>query len=169
MPGPAPTRGSGCRWPVPIDSAARFSKSNRAQAGERNYPNPCKASCVNGHPESIESISAVTLLTADMVNAVAFYRALGFHLLYGGPEATFTSFRVGGGYLNLQVDVSGCPGGAWGRIVLWVDDVDALYERAVAAGFPPDTSPTDASWGERYFHIHDPSGHELSFARPLPK
>ena len=25
----------------------------------------------------------------------------------------------------------------------------------------------DASWGERYFAIHDPGGHDLSFARPL--
>jgi len=29
-------------------------------------------------------------------------------------------------------------------------------------------SPDDAPWGERYFHIRDPDGHELSFARPLP-
>ncbi|MGH8701888.1 MAG: VOC family protein, partial [Burkholderiales bacterium] len=27
--------------------------------------------------------------------------------------------------------------------------------------------PADAPWGERYFHISDPDGHELSFARPL--
>ena len=105
-----------------------------------------------------------------MAEAVAFYRALEFHLLYGGYEAAFTSFRVGGGYLNLQLEAGRSAGIAvWGRIVFWVDDVDAMYERAVAAGFPPDTSPTDASWGERYFHIRDPSGHELSFARPLPR
>jgi catechol-2,3-dioxygenase len=27
--------------------------------------------------------------------------------------------------------------------------------------------PRNASWGERYFHMLDPDGHELSFARPL--
>jgi uncharacterized glyoxalase superfamily protein PhnB len=26
-------------------------------------------------------------------------------------------------------------------------------------------SPTDAPWGERYFHLRDPDGHELSFAK----
>ena len=125
---------------------------------------------MNGRQEPIESISAVTLLTVDMVDAVAFYEALGFHLLYGGPEAPFTSFRVGGGYVNLQIDVGGSlPDAIWGRVVFWVDDVDAMYERVVAAGFHPDTSPADAPWGERYFHIHDPSGHELSFARPLAR
>ena len=120
--------------------------------------------------EPVESISAVTLLTVDMVEAVAFYRALGFHLLYGGPEEPFTSFRVGGGYLNLQLDTVGSPRrGVWGRVVFWVDDVDAMYQRALAAGFDPETSPADAAWGERYFHIQDRDGHELSFARPLAR
>ena len=31
----------------------------------------------------------------------------------------------------------------------------------------PDTEPRDAEWGERFFHVTDPDGHELSFARPL--
>jgi catechol 2,3-dioxygenase-like lactoylglutathione lyase family enzyme len=118
--------------------------------------------------EPVESISAVTLVTAEMGAAAAFYQALGFHLLYGGPDAPFTTFRVGAGYLNLQLDPVGSPRRpVWGRVVFWVDDVDAMYRRAFAAGFEAETSPTDAPWGERYFHIHDPDGHELSFARPL--
>ena len=91
---------------------------------------PAKLAPVKPQPEPVESISAVTLLTVDMVEAVAFYQALGFHLLYGGHEAPFTSFRVGAGYLNLQLDTVGSPRRAvWGRIVLWVDDVDAMYQR----------------------------------------
>jgi len=31
----------------------------------------------------------------------------------------------------------------------------------------PGTTPADAEWGERYFHLTDPDGHEISFARPL--
>ncbi len=116
----------------------------------------------------VESISAVTLLTVDMANAVAFYAALGFQLRYGGPDAPFTSFSVGAGYLNLQLDTAGAPRtSVWGRVVFWVDDVDTMYERATRAGFAAETTPADAAWGERYFHIHDPDGHELSFARPL--
>jgi catechol 2,3-dioxygenase-like lactoylglutathione lyase family enzyme len=125
---------------------------------------------VDVQPEPVTSISAATLLTGDMGTAVAFYQAMGFHLLYGGHDAPFTSFRVGDGYLNLQLDADDSPERlVWGRIVFWVDDVDAMYERAVTAGFDPDAAPADASWGERYFHIHDPSGHELSFARPLTR
>jgi hypothetical protein len=36
-----------------------------------------------------------------MDKAVSFYHVLGFHLLYGGAEGPFTSFRVGAGYLYL--------------------------------------------------------------------
>ena len=129
---------------------------------------PCQDCPVRAQPEPVESISAVTLLTTSMVDAVAFYEALSFHLLYGGPDAPFTSFRVGGGYLNLQLDADSRPlRGGWGRVVLWVDDVDAMHGRALTAGFKPESSPADAPWGERYFHIRDPDGHELSFARPL--
>lgn len=103
-----------------------------------------------------------------MAQAVAFYEALGFQLLYGGEDARFTSFRVGPGYLNLELDTADASGrSVWGRVVFWVNDVDAMYRRALAAGFAPEAAPADASWGERYFHIRDRDGHELSFARPL--
>jgi uncharacterized glyoxalase superfamily protein PhnB len=52
-------------------------------------------------------------------------------------------------------------------VIFYVSDVDALHRRALAAGYQPTTSPHDAEWGERYFHVNDPDGHELSFARPL--
>jgi catechol 2,3-dioxygenase-like lactoylglutathione lyase family enzyme len=118
--------------------------------------------------EPVERISAVTLATADMAASVEFYEALGFRLLHGGAHADFTTFRVGDGFLNLQSAPPGSFGaGSWGRAVLWVDDVDAMYRRARAAGYTPVTSPADAPWGERFFHLRDPSGHELSFARPL--
>jgi catechol 2,3-dioxygenase-like lactoylglutathione lyase family enzyme len=120
------------------------------------------------HRGPVHSISAVTLLTADMGPAVGFYRALGFRLLYGGDEAPFTSFAVGTGYLNLQLDSAArADKSLWGRVVFWVDDVDAMHRRVLDAGFHLETSPSDAPWGERYFHIRDPDGHELSFARPL--
>ena len=120
-----------------------------------------------GQPPVIESISAVTLATHDMARAVQFYRALGFHLHYGGEQAPFTSLRAGAGYLNLSAQLADRRWCWWGRVIFYVSDVDALYAQAVAAGSKPDSTPCDAPWGERYFHITDPDGHELSFARPL--
>jgi catechol 2,3-dioxygenase-like lactoylglutathione lyase family enzyme len=57
-------------------------------------------------PDGIRRISAVTLLTADMRAAVSFYETMGLALLYGGRDAAFTSFRVGDGYRNLQLDAA---------------------------------------------------------------
>lgn len=117
-------------------------------------------------PDPIQHLSAITLVTADMAAAVTFYEDLGFRRLYGGPTAPFTSFRVGDGFLNLQHSAP-APHGLWGRAIFWVDDVDAMHRRAEAAGYSPTSEPADAPWGERYFHLHDPDGHELSFARPI--
>jgi uncharacterized glyoxalase superfamily protein PhnB len=55
----------------------------------------------------------------------------------------------------------------WGRVIFHVDDVDALYQRALDNGFAPASAPENAPWGERYFHISDPDRHELSFAKPI--
>ncbi|MGD2064061.1 MAG: VOC family protein [Nitrospirota bacterium] len=118
---------------------------------------------------AIEALSAVTLATGDMRRTVRFYRALGFELLYGGEAATFTSFRVGGGFLNLIAQPPAPAGCWWGRVIFHVADVDALYRTAVALGLTPEAPPRDASWGERYFHLRDPDGHELSFARPIAR
>lgn len=123
-----------------------------------------------GRAAGIERISAVTLFVADMSRALAFYEALGFALRYGGHDARFTSLDAGaGGYLNLALDADEAPERRWGRVIFHVGDVDALHERAVAAGIAPDGAPADAPWGERYFHVTDPDGHELSFARPLDR
>ncbi len=117
---------------------------------------------------TIETISAITIATHDMARAVAFYRALGFDdIAHGGAETAFTSFRVGSGYLNLIAMPDEKQWSWWGRIIFHVSDVDAVYAKALAAGFAPSNTPRDAEWGERYFHLTDPDGHELSFARPL--
>lgn len=117
----------------------------------------------------IESIDAVTLETADMRAALRFYLGLGFTLRYGGDDAAFTSLHAGSSYLNLELRSGYERQGGWGRVIFHVGDVDAVYERAIMLGYPPSTAPKDATWGERYFHISDPDGHELSFARLLQR
>jgi catechol 2,3-dioxygenase-like lactoylglutathione lyase family enzyme len=119
-------------------------------------------------PPTVEGISAVSLVTHDMARAVRFYRALGFTIRSGGEQSPFTSLHAGSGSLNLMARPSGRRRSWWGRVIFYVSDVDAFYARAVAAGLEPDTAPADAPWAERFFHLTDPDGHELSFARPLP-
>jgi len=114
-----------------------------------------------------QGISAITLAAHDMARSAAFYDALGFVLNFGGPQADFTSFKVGTGFLNVTKVSSDRHWSWWGRAIFHVADVDAVYERACSKGLTPAFAPRDATWGERYFHIVDPDGHEISFARPL--
>lgn len=120
-------------------------------------------------PALITSISAVTLATHDMARSVRFYAALGFALRYGGASASFSSFSAGNACLNVTTEGSERKWSWWGRIIFHVADVDLLHGQALAAGLQPEGPPRDATWGERYFHITDPDGHELSFATPLEK
>jgi catechol 2,3-dioxygenase-like lactoylglutathione lyase family enzyme len=114
----------------------------------------------------VESLSAITFSTHDMARAVRFYEALGFRMLYGGANEAFSSFAIGSSFLNLTIETHG-PVQWWGRVVIYVSDVDAFYRQAKAQGIDPQFAPRDAPWNERYFHLTDPDGHELSFARPL--
>ena len=124
-------------------------------------------------------INAITLATKDMAAARLFYGSLGMNCTYGcGEGANWTTF--GGAdrdprsyHVNLFPAPEGevAPRQGWGRVVFYVKapaSVDALYARAVARGLVPEFAPEDADWGERYFQILDPSGHELAIAAPLP-
>lgn len=114
----------------------------------------------------IESISAVTLFVKNMKRSVEFYERCGFKLKYGGADAEFTSFHAGSCFLNL-IDDPNYAHRDWGRVIFYVDDVDRHYQMLIDAGLSPEAPPKDAAWGERYFHVRDPDGHELSFARPI--
>jgi catechol 2,3-dioxygenase-like lactoylglutathione lyase family enzyme len=114
---------------------------------------------------AITALSAITLATGDMGAAVRFYQLVGFELLYGGETASFTSFRAGDSFLNLTAEPATVRW--WGRAIFYESDLDGLYQRLVAAGIRPQAPPRDAAWGERFFHVTDPDGHEISFAWPL--
>jgi PhnB protein len=47
---------------------------------------------------------------------------------------------------------------------VYIEDVDGVFQRAVAAGAKPRTPPMDMFWGDRYAQIVDPFGHLWSLA-----
>jgi uncharacterized glyoxalase superfamily protein PhnB len=59
----------------------------------------------------------------------------------------------------------------FGRVIFHVDDVDALFRYMKGDAYLSKASfedePKDALWGERFFHVKDPDGYQLSFAEPL--
>ena len=55
--------------------------------------------------------------------------------------------------------------GVW--MSIWVDDVDAVHARAVAAGLEVTWPPTDMAWHVREMHLRHPDGHVLRVSRGL--
>jgi catechol 2,3-dioxygenase-like lactoylglutathione lyase family enzyme len=129
---------------------------------------------------NVYKISAVTILIKDMKRSCNFYSKIpGFKLIYGGsPCDRFTTYEIGTSvYLNLELfemrtnnlerDTRNTA-----KIILHTEDVDELYfyfknNKNISRLILFENEPTDASWGERYFHIRDPDGYLLSFAKPI--
>lgn len=55
-------------------------------------------------------------------------------------------------------------GGSTGSVMFYTDDVDAVFNNAVAAGAMAAMPPTDMFWGDRMGHLVDPFGHQWAIA-----
>lgn len=55
-------------------------------------------------------------------------------------------------------------GGTPVTLYMYVDDADAVYDRAVKAGATGTMPPQDMFWGDRYGRLTDPYGHNWSIA-----
>jgi PhnB protein len=58
-------------------------------------------------------------------------------------------------------------GGTYGALTIETDDVDGLWERALAADAEVHTPLQDAFWGDRHGQIIDPFGHRWGLAQHL--
>jgi catechol 2,3-dioxygenase-like lactoylglutathione lyase family enzyme len=84
---------------------------------------------------------------------------------YTGSAADFNNNKS-----NLGEKTKGSEN--FGRIIFHTDDVDKLYsymeyDEYVSKSIIFESKPTNAPWGERFFHIREPNGYQLSFAQPL--
>ena len=121
----------------------------------------------------------------------------GFRLTYGGgPSDYFTTFEIGKEsktakitYLNLELkgeeesDIynfykksnprkKSKGSEDFGRVIFHTENVDGLYsymknDERISTLVIFENEPTDAPWGERFFHVREPNGYQLSFAQPL--
>jgi catechol 2,3-dioxygenase-like lactoylglutathione lyase family enzyme len=142
-------------------------------------------------------ISAITLKVKDMEKSCSLYSKIpGFRLTYGGePSDSFTTFEIGQGsktttYLNLERIEDDDEGSSddysykkpnlgktrgsedFGRIIFHTENVDKLYsymkhDEYISKYIVFESEPNNAPWGERFFHIREPNGYQLSFAQPL--
>jgi uncharacterized glyoxalase superfamily protein PhnB len=54
-------------------------------------------------------------------------------------------------------------------LYLWVDDVDATYERALRAGATSDAPPEDKFYGHRNSGVTDPNGNQWWISAPVKR
>jgi PhnB protein len=55
-------------------------------------------------------------------------------------------------------------GGSGSSVMLYTDDVDATFKKALAAGATEQMAPMDMFWGDRMGNLKDPFGHSWAIA-----
>jgi uncharacterized glyoxalase superfamily protein PhnB len=109
--------------------------------------------------------------------AIAFYnRAFGAEevVRMPGPDGKGVmhgEVRIGNSMVMIsdEMPMADCKspqslGGTSVNLFLYVQDVDAMYQRALAAGAKATMPPTDMFWGDRYAKVMDPYGHSWGIA-----
>jgi PhnB protein len=120
------------------------------------------------------------LMIADRraVEAIEFYtRAFGARELHRVPSddgrIMHCHLTINGGSLMLNDDFPEYRGGNEVQppqgvtLHLQVEDADALWTQAVAAGATVTMPLEDQFWGDRYGQVQDPFGHRWSIGAPV--
>jgi uncharacterized glyoxalase superfamily protein PhnB len=127
-------------------------------------------------PEGYHSVTPA-LLVRGAAEAIDFYtrafgaRELGRMPAPDGQRIWHAELQIGDARLMLADEFPEMGGhapeslgGTPVSLHLYVEDADAVIQRAVDAGATVIQPPMDAFWGDRYGRIKDPFGHEWSVA-----
>jgi len=136
------------------------------------------ASAVDSRQERITKTTVAAMLNVhDGRLALAFYKAafgakeifvidndagVVAHLSIDGGE--FWMADAAPAYQNFSPD---SLGGSTARMVLTVDNPDAVFEQAIAAGAKPVQLVEDQPYGWRVGRVMDPFGHHWEIGKPL--
>jgi PhnB protein len=117
------------------------------------------------------------LVLRNTAEAIAFYvKAFGAEEVMrmagpGGKGIMHAEIKIGDSMVFLADEWpgSGCTApqslnGTTVSLMLYVEDVDGRFKRAVEAGATPLMPPADMFWGDRYCKIADPFGHHWAMA-----
>ena len=115
------------------------------------------------------------IIVPDGAKAIDFYKQafgaveMGRHLAPDG-RVMHAQLKIGNSVLMIGSEFPpAClspksRGGTSVTLHLYVDNADALFERAVKAGCTAKMPMTDQFWGDRYGSVEDPFGHSWSIA-----
>lgn len=127
-------------------------------------------------PQGYHTISPV-LTVSDAKGAIEFYKnAFGAEegqicMDHDGKHVMHAELKIGDSMimLNDEVPQMGCVsprtlGGSPVSLFLYVDNVDAFFERAIKNGAAVTMPVADQFWGDRYGQLTDPYGHKWGVA-----
>lgn len=116
------------------------------------------------------------LVCKDAKVAIEFYKAaFGARLVYQlhmpDGKVGHAEMKVGGGLVMLADEFPEWKclspvtiGGSGSSTLIYVEDVDAFFQKAVAAGAKVLQPLEDAFYGDRTCKLEDPSGHAWTFS-----
>lgn len=129
-------------------------------------------------PEGYTTVTP-SLVAHDATAAIEFYvRAFGATEIHrmadpNGGKIWHAEIQIGNARIMLSDEfpemdpTSRSPkslGGTAAHLHLYVEDADALFQRAVDAGCSALMPPMDTFWGDRFGKLTDPFGHSWSIA-----
>jgi PhnB protein len=130
---------------------------------------------VNPIPKGFRSVTPYLTLN-DAAHALDFYkRAFGAEVLVRmdgpGGKIGHAEIKIGDSIIMLGDEMPGSGarspqslGGTTGGVMLYVENADAVFNQAVAAGAQVEAPLADMFWGDRYGKLKDPFGHSWSVA-----
>jgi PhnB protein len=132
------------------------------------------ASRIKEIPKGFHTVTPYLIVT-DSARAIDFYkRAFGAEelLRLDGPDGkvAHAEIKIGDSIIMLSEEMPGHTrspqslGGTAVDIMLYVKDVDQVFNRAVDAGAKVTMPLSEMFWGDRYGQVTDPFGHSWSLA-----
>ena len=128
---------------------------------------------VKAIPEAYTALTP-SITVNDAAKAIEFYKkALGAteRMRMEGPDKKImhAEIQIGGAILMLQDEVMGMRsakslGASPASFYLYVEDADAAFKKAIAAGGKQIMPVTDMFWGDRLGHFEDPFGYQWDVA-----
>ena len=125
-------------------------------------------------PDGYHSVTPY-LTVDDAAAAIDFYgKALGateVSRMPMGDKIGHAEIKIGDSHVMLSDEFPErdklspkSRGGATGSVLVYVDDVDSAFKRAIDAGATEDMAVADQFWGDRMGSLRDPFGHKWMLA-----
>ncbi|HEX8625558.1 MAG TPA: VOC family protein [Allosphingosinicella sp.] len=129
---------------------------------------------LNPIPEGYHSVTPY-LIVDGAAEAIRFYgEAFGAAEVLRmpmGDRIAHAEIRIGDSHVMLSDEMPDMGflgpktrGGPTASLMIYLADVDAAFERAVAAGCTEERPPADQFWGDRMGTLLDPFGHRWTLA-----